>query len=102
MTVVVLSLLNSDRALFHCSGTEEVRPNHHRTSLGNHRNIQEKSYFNLTPSTSVTRPTFGLICLGHIVEHTKLRGGVVIRNKTGKSKSAVGKRYIEDMIFGEP
>ena len=39
---------------------------------------------------------------GHIVEHTKLRGGVVIRNKTGKSKSAAGKRYIEDMIFGEP
>jgi hypothetical protein len=28
--------------------------------------------------------------------------GVVIRNKTGKSKSTVGKRYIEDMIFGEP
>ena len=38
----------------------------------------------------------------HIVEHTKLRGGVVIRNKTGKSKSAAGKRYIEDIIFGEP
>ena len=39
---------------------------------------------------------------GHIVEHTKLRGGVVTRNKTGKSKSAVSKRNIEDMIFGEP
>ena len=102
MSVVVLSLLNSDGVLFHCSRTGEGHPHHHRTSLGNHRNTQEKSYFNLIPSTSVTRPTFGLICPEHIVEHTKLRGRVVIRNKTGKSKSAVSKRNIEDMIFGEP
>ena len=42
------------------------------------------------------------MCLGHIVEHTKLRGGVVIRNKTGNSKSAVSKRNVEDVIFGDP
>ena len=102
MTVVVLSLLNSDWALFHCSRTGEGHPDHHRTSLGNHRNTKEQNNFYHSPIHSVTRPANGPICSGHIVEHTKLRGGVVIRNKTGKSKSAAGKRYIEDTIFGEP